>query len=288
MAETEQGVVIGVFEDRKAVIRTIDMLLKAGFHEDQLGFAARGHEEHIRHIHKQASTPNSVLRGVVGGLLGVADMLLVPITGPSDAAGMLAAVLPVTEEAIDHLPYPGSHRDKPTPIASKTATTTPEQTTPSASSTASVQPAQTQEQVSIASIEQSTSISSVTGAAATPAAQRATESSERTSIVTGSVIGGVLGAAVAFLLPGIGPVVAGGVLAEIFGGLAIGGIASGFLGAFTSIGVPEEQARSYEKEIKAGRTILAIHTTTRRQEVTDILSQNGAYNIQVHIDRTPH
>jgi uncharacterized membrane protein len=92
----------------------------------------------------------------------------------------------------------------------------------------------------------------------------------------------MLGAAAALLIPGIGPIVAGGVLASIFGGGAIGSVAGGFLGAFTGMGVPADQAHYYENEIKAGRTILTVHTRDRQQEVTDILQQNGAHDVQAH------
>jgi hypothetical protein len=273
MAETEQGVVIGVFEDRKAVIRTLNTLIDAGFSEDQLGFATRGQEEHIQQIHKQAGGPNSVLRGVVGGLLGVADMLLVPITGPTEAATILANVLPVTEEAIDHLPYPGSKQDEEVPTRSDAAMTMPEQT-----AQPTVQPTLS----NTGPVVQDTPGSTTPAIIDSKAADRAAEAPARTGIVAGGVIGGVLGAAAALLLPGIGPIVAGGVLASIFGGGAIGGVAGGFLGAFTGMGVPTEQAHFYEREIKAGRTILTVHTRDRQQEVTDILRQNGAHDVQAH------
>ena len=48
------------------------------------------------------------------------------------------------------------------------------------------------------------------------------------------------------------------------------------------MGVPAEQAHYYENEIKAGRTILTVHTSERQQEVTDILRQNGAHDVQAH------
>ena len=268
MTESEQGIVIGVFEDRKAVIQAIDTLIKAGFHEEQLGFAVRSHEEHIQQLNKQARTPNSVIRGAVGGLLGVADMLLMPITGPSDAAGILATVLPVTEEAIDRLPYPGSHKSEKQAAESTSSTTTPVQP----------QPLPEQEQAHTEIITQGTPISTTN----TAKTRWGGTSSEHTGLITGGVIGGVLGAAAALLLPGIGPIVAGGVLAEVFGALAIGSVAGGFLGAFTNMGVPEEQARHYEQEIKAGRTILAVHTADRQQEIIDILLQNGAHDVQAH------
>ncbi len=270
MTEIERGVVIGVFEDRKAITRTIDTLLKAGFSEDQLGFAARGQEEHIQHVNKQASAPNSVLRGVVGGLLGVADMLLVPITGPAEAATILANVLPVTEEAIDHLPYPGSQKDEEVPVRPDAAMTMPEPST--------AQPTLTNAE----SVVQDTPRSTTSEVADPKAAEHAAEAPTRRGIVAGGVVGGMLGAAAALLIPGIGPIVAGGVLASIFGGGAIGSVAGGFLGAFTGMGVPADQAHYYESEIKAGRTILTVHTTQRQQEVADILRQNGAHDVQAH------
>ncbi|MBA2678671.1 MAG: hypothetical protein H0U76_09810 [Ktedonobacteraceae bacterium] len=271
MVQTERGVVIGVFEDRKAVTRTINTLIDAGFHEDQLGFAARGQEEHIHQVNKQAGGPNSVLRGVVGGLLGVADMLLVPITGPAEAATILANVLPVTEEAIDHLPYPGSKKDEEVPVRPDAAMTIPAEQ--------AAQPIQSS-QIHTESVANDASRASTSET--TKEVEQAAVAPARTGIVAGSVIGGVLGAAAALLLPGIGPVVAGGVLASIFGGGAIGGVAGGFLGAFTGMGVPADQAHYYEREIKAGRTILTVHTVERQQEVTDILRQNGAHDVQAH------
>lgn len=104
MAATENGVVIGLFDDHRAVVKAIDVLLKAGFTDEQLGFAARSDDEHVQQIVQKSP----IARGIVGGILGAADMLLVPITGPSEATTILEAALPVTEEAIDGLAYPDS------------------------------------------------------------------------------------------------------------------------------------------------------------------------------------
>ena len=138
----------------------------------------------------------------MGGLLGVADMLLVPITGPSDAAGILASVLPVTEEAIDHLPYPGSQKDEEVPVRPDAAMTMPEQTIQSTLTTAEAR-------------AQDAPGTTTSEAADSKAAEQAAEAPARTGIVAGGVVGGVLGAAAALLLPGIGPIVAGGVLAAV-------------------------------------------------------------------------
>lgn len=61
-------------------------------------------------------------------------------------------------------------------------------------------------------------------------------------VVGGGVVGGVLGAGVALLVPGIGPALAGGILAGALSGATIGAFAGGMIGAFTSLGVPEDQA----------------------------------------------
>jgi hypothetical protein len=93
--------------------------------------------------------------------------------------------------------------------------------------------------------------------------------------VAGGVLGGILGAAAALLIPGIGPVVAGGVLATALGGAAVGAAAGGILGALTGMGVPEEEAKYYEGEFQSGRAILTINTEGRWQEASDVLNRYG-------------
>src|SRR5436190_127027 len=88
---------------------------------------------------------------------------------------------------------------------------------------------------------------------------------------TGAVIGGILGAAAALLIPGIGPVVAGGILAATLGGAALGAAAGGLLGALTNMGVPEEEAQYYQGEFEQGRTIVTVRTSDRQREAIDIL-----------------
>jgi uncharacterized protein (TIGR02271 family) len=96
--------------------------------------------------------------------------------------------------------------------------------------------------------------------------------------VGGGILGGIIGAAAALLIPGIGPVVAGGILAAALGGAAIGAAAGGIIGALTGMGVPEEEARYYDTEFQRGRTIVTVQPDGRRQEAIDILRRNGAYD----------
>lgn len=114
---------------------------------------------------------------------------------------------------------------------------------------------------------------------------RATEPDETTgtfianSAVAGGLVGGLIGAAVALLIPGFGPAVAGGLLAAELGGVALGAAAGGLLSALTSIGIPEEEARHYQKALEAGRTVITVIEQSGSTGALDILRRNGAYEV---------
>ena len=97
--------------------------------------------------------------------------------------------------------------------------------------------------------------------------------------VTGGAIGGVIGAAAALLIPGIGPVLAGGILAAALSGAATGAAVGGLVGAFSGLDVPEEEAHSYEREFRAGRTIVTARARGRYQEAVAILRRSGARDL---------
>ena len=103
-----------------------------------------------------------------------------------------------------------------------------------------------------------------------------TGSHAATGAVAGGVLGGLAGAAAALLIPGIGPVVAGGILAATLGGAAIGAAAGGLIGALTGMGVPEDEARYYDQQVQEGRTIVTVKAGDRYQEARDILRRYGA------------
>ena len=260
----EQTTVVGVFEDRTQAAQAIEELHRIGFADSDVGFAARHDAAYTEHTtepmeQEAAHGPNPVVRGIVGGILGAIDVMLVPITGPADASAMLATVLPVTEEAIDKLPYPGSAESSTHHARPDNALTMPMNPSP----------------------PQEAATSAITSTMEQQHAPSGHESGTE-GIVTGGIVGGVLGAAVAFFIPGIGPIIAGGILATALGGAALGGIAGGFLGVFTHVGVPEEQARYYEQEFNAGRTIVTVKAANRVQKASAILQQHGASEVQTH------
>ena len=98
-----------------------------------------------------------------------------------------------------------------------------------------------------------------------------------TGAAAGAALGAVTGAAVAGLIPGLGPVIATGVLAGILGGTALGAAAGGLLGALVGMGVPEEDARYYDREFIAGRVIVAVQAAGRSSEAAAIMRGCGAY-----------
>lgn len=101
-----------------------------------------------------------------------------------------------------------------------------------------------------------------------------------TGMVTGGLIGGLLAAGASLLIPGVGPVIGGGILATVLGGAAAGAAAGGLLGALTGMGVPEEEARYYEREFEAGRTIMTVRAGERAGEAAGIMRRYGAYDVE--------
>ncbi len=83
---------------------------------------------------------------------------------------------------------------------------------------------------------------------------------------TGSAIGGTIGAiagvvaaiGTSLLIPGIGLVIAGPIVAGLAGAGA-GGITGGVIGGLIGAGIPEERAKLYESGIKEGKVVLGVH-----------------------------
>lgn len=83
---------------------------------------------------------------------------------------------------------------------------------------------------------------------------------------TGSAIGGTLGAIIGgiaaigtnVLLPGLGLVVAGPIVAALAGAGA-GGLTGGLIGALVGSGIPEEHAAEYESGIKNGGVYMGVN-----------------------------
>jgi len=99
-------------------------------------------------------------------------------------------------------------------------------------------------------------------------------------MAAGAGVGALLGAAAALLIPGVGPVVASGVLAMTLGGAAAGTAVGGIFGAISGLGVSEEEARFYENEFNSGRAIVAVKAGARASDAAEILRRHGGYDLQ--------
>lgn len=112
----------------------------------------------------------------------------------------------------------------------------------------------------------------------------------KSHVGTGAIVGGILGAAAALLIPGVGPAIAGGILAPLLGagvtaagvgaaGAALGAAAGGLMGALTGMGVPEEEAKYYDNEFSQGLAIVTVKAGSRYSEARDVLMRHGAYDV---------
>ncbi len=90
---------------------------------------------------------------------------------------------------------------------------------------------------------------------------------------------GVIAAAAALLLPGVGPVLAGGILATIIGGAAAGAAAGGLIGTLAGLGIPKEEAEFYETEFNTGRILVMVRADGRGLEAFEAMRRAGGYNM---------
>jgi len=116
---------------------------------------------------------------------------------------------------------------------------------------------------------------------------------------TGGVLGGLAGLLVgigAIALPGVGALFIGGPLAAALGltgaaaatvsGAATGVLAGGLVGVLVGLGVPEEDAKTYESRIREGAVLLAapIRDDIDHDAVRETFETHGADKIRTVSD----
>jgi hypothetical protein len=83
----------------------------------------------------------------------------------------------------------------------------------------------------------------------------------------GATAGAGLGLAVAAgLLPPIGPVIAGGTLVALLAIAGAGAVAGTAVGGILGLGIPEDHARIYEGELRAGRVLVTVRPEDGQDE----------------------
>lgn len=97
-------------------------------------------------------------------------------------------------------------------------------------------------------------------------------SSTATGATTGAFVGGgggLLAALGLIAIPGIGPLVAAGVLATTLVGAAGGSVVGGLIGALTNAGVSEEDAHVYSEGVRRGSSLVTVTTEDARASKAD-------------------
>lgn len=101
---------------------------------------------------------------------------------------------------------------------------------------------------------------------------------------TGGVIGGTFGLLVglgALAIPGLGPLVAAGPIMAALSGIAVGAAVGGIAGGLVGLGIPEIQAKVYERKVQGGSVLISVHTETSEQvdAAKRIFDQHGAEDV---------
>jgi uncharacterized protein (TIGR02271 family) len=79
--------------------------------------------------------------------------------------------------------------------------------------------------------------------------------------VGGGMVGGVIGLLAgvgALVIPGVGPIIAAGALASTLTGAGIGAAAGGLIGALAGMGVPDEDAKHFERGFQEGGVLVTV------------------------------
>ncbi len=95
-----------------------------------------------------------------------------------------------------------------------------------------------------------------------------------TGATAGAVVGGgagLLAALGVIAIPGIGPLVAAGVLATTLVGAAGGSVVGGLIGALTDYGVSEEDAHVYSEAVRRGSSLVTVRTDDDRSAKADAI-----------------
>jgi hypothetical protein len=101
---------------------------------------------------------------------------------------------------------------------------------------------------------------------------------------SGAVLGGTLGLLVgigALAIPGLGLVIAAGPIMATLAGVGVGGTIGGFTGALVGLGIPEYEAKTYERRLRRGGILLSIHCETANEisRAKDLMKGTGAQHI---------
>jgi uncharacterized protein (TIGR02271 family) len=105
---------------------------------------------------------------------------------------------------------------------------------------------------------------------------------------TGGILGGVTGLLAgigALAIPGIGPIIAAGPIAATLTGVAVGAGTGGLVGGLIGLGIPEDEAESYDNYVDEGRILVMVDAdNTRASDVYSIFRNHNSANADRYMD----
>lgn len=97
----------------------------------------------------------------------------------------------------------------------------------------------------------------------------------KTGAVSGGVVGGLIGLLGSLVIPGLGPIVVGGLLASTLTGAGVGALTGGLIGALIGAGASREEAEHFDAGFRSGGTLVTIDAAGRESEARAILTEAG-------------
>ena len=96
----------------------------------------------------------------------------------------------------------------------------------------------------------------------------------------GATIGALLAIGTSVVIPGLGLIVAGPILAALAGGGA-GAVTGGIVGGLVGLGIPESNAKAYEEALKKGGVVFGVipRSDEDADSIKKYLEKHGADNI---------
>jgi hypothetical protein len=94
--------------------------------------------------------------------------------------------------------------------------------------------------------------------------------------VSGGLVGGIIGLLGSLLIPGLGPIVVGGVLESVLVGAGAGLATGGLIGGLMGLGVSEEDAKHFDTGFRGGGTLVTVDAGARVDEAQRILGSRNA------------
>ncbi|MGF7034353.1 putative membrane protein [Paenibacillus mucilaginosus] len=107
-----------------------------------------------------------------------------------------------------------------------------------------------------------------------------------TGAATGGALGGIAGLLAgigALAIPGVGPIIAAGPIAAALTGAAVGAGAGGIVGGLIGMGIPEDEANTYNSYVNEGNILVLVDSRPDLDnEVYNTFRSNNSLNANMY------